>query len=359
MTEFAKLKKYIQEIDELKKLHWKNPKKGIWINKVLRHLKEDIGETYHDQFYSATHGRIIGVVGRTSEAQYQHEHLEKLEQYRNYLETFLEELEEEKDERSIKGDGKAIQEIIFALNTIIGIFSNPLATGKKIDEAVKLYESYWKVARNSFPNRKDIELLDLGEISVVDLLVVGFRQLTKHRKDLLISAEQLKNILEEETPNKIPASANNDIDLIDKICMNFHKIVRQLGDRYDDRETFDITDEYDVQDLLKSLLRIDFNDIRTEEWTPSYAGSSKRMDILLKKPKIVIEVKKTRKNLKDKEVGEQLTIDKAYYKNHQDCKTLYCFIYDPEERISNPIGLETDLKENSSGFKTIIRIIQS
>ena len=38
-----------------------------------------------------------------------------------------------------------------------------------------------------------------------------------------------------------------------------------------------------------------FDDIRAEEWTPSYAGKCARVDFLLKNEKIVIEVKKTRK----------------------------------------------------------------
>ena len=31
------------------------------------------------------------------------------------------------------------------------------------------------------------------------------------------------------------------------------------------------------------------------------------------------------------------------YTAHPDCNTLICFVYDPEERIVNPKGLETDL----------------
>lgn len=38
--------------------------------------------------------------------------------------------------------------------------------------------------------------------------------------------------------------------------------------------------EYDVQDLLHSLLRPWVKDIRAEEYTPSYAGSSTRIDFL-------------------------------------------------------------------------------
>ncbi|MBZ4359524.1 hypothetical protein LAM19_25050, partial [Mycobacterium tuberculosis] len=77
------------------------------------------------------------------------------------------------------------------------------------------------------------------------------------------------------------------------------------------RQTIEINDEYDVQDLFHALLKIHFEDVRPEEYTPSYAGSSTRVDFLLKNEKIIIELKKTRKNLKQKEVGEQLIVDIA------------------------------------------------
>jgi len=102
-------------------------------------------------------------------------------------------------------------------------------------------------------------------------------------------------------------------------------------------------------------LRIYFDDIRPEEWTPSYAGGCSRMDFLLKKEKIVIEVKKTRKGLSAKEIGEQLIIDIAKYQAHGDCETLICFAYDPEGRISNPRGLEHDLNMKRDGFQ--VRVI--
>lgn len=108
--------------------------------------------------------------------------------------------------------------------------------------------------------------------------------------------------------------------------------------------TIEVEDEYDVQDLMHALLMLDFEDIRVEEWTPSYAGGSVRMDFLLKREQIVIEIKKTRKGLAAREIGEQLIIDIEKYKEHPDCKTLVCFVYDPEGRIANPRGVETDLE---------------
>ena len=135
---------------------------------------------------------------------------------------------------------------------------------------------------------------------------------------------------------------------IETILSRFHAIARQLRDRYDSRPTLDVDDEYDVQDLLHALLLIDFRDIRPEEWTPSYAGGSSRMDFLLKEEDIVIEVKKTRKSLRDRELGEQLIVDIAKYEQHPGCKTLILFTYDPEGLIGNPIGLKNDLEKKST-----------
>jgi REase_DpnII-MboI len=128
-----------------------------------------------------------------------------------------------------------------------------------------------------------------------------------------------------------------------QLCRRFHVVARQLQTRYAGRSTLVVDDEYDVQDLFGSLLRLDFDDVRKEEWTPSYAGKSARVDFLLKRENIVIEIKKTRASLAAKEVGDQLLIDIGRYKSHPGCSTLVCFVYDPEGRIGNPAELQDDL----------------
>jgi len=149
-----------------------------------------------------------------------------------------------------------------------------------------------------------------------------------------------------ESPKKKEKSKPQEpLAYIEKICSRFQFVARQLRDRYDNRKTLEVEDEYDVQDLLHALLTLHFDDIRPEEWTPSYAGSSSRMDFLLKQEKIVIEIKKTRKGLGAKQVGEQLIVDIQKYKQHPDCSMLFCFVYDPEARIANPRGIENDLNK--------------
>lgn len=142
------------------------------------------------------------------------------------------------------------------------------------------------------------------------------------------------------------------------LLSRFHRVTRRLRDRHDHRPTLDVVDEYDVQDLLHALLSIGFDDIRAEEWTPSYAGGSSRMDFLLKEEKIVVEVKKTRPKLGGAEIGEQLAVDMLRYEAHPDCKTMVCFIYDPEERITNPRGLERDMSKVRGNLNIKVYVVQ-
>ncbi|MGN9154745.1 hypothetical protein ACTM9K_14025 [Bariatricus sp. HCP3S3_E12] len=141
--------------------------------------------------------------------------------------------------------------------------------------------------------------------------------------------------------------------VLERIFSRFYKVARQLRDRYNNKPTLEIEDEYDVQDLLHALLQLYFDDIRAEEWTPSYAGKCARVDFLLKNEKVVIEVKKTRRGLDDKELGDQLIIDVDRYKVHPDCERLVCFVYDPEGRIGNPNGIMADLNKQHEGFATV------
>jgi hypothetical protein len=141
------------------------------------------------------------------------------------------------------------------------------------------------------------------------------------------------------------------------ICDRFHEIARQLTHRRENRPTLEIKDEYDVQDLLHGLLHIYFDDIRPEEWTPSYGGGSSRMDFLLKEHAIVVEAKMTRKGLAGKEVSEQLIIDAAKYRQHTDCKALVCLVYDPSGLVKNPRGIERDLAKLSGDGLDVVCVI--
>ena len=161
-----------------------------------------------------------------------------------------------------------------------------------------------------------------------------------------------------EPQAKTSETVFNAVEIIERIGRRFDLVARQLTRRYNNRETLIISDEYDVQNLFHAPLKIYFDDVRPEEWTPSYAGNSSRIDFLLKREEIVIEIKKTRNTLKEKEISNELIIDKERYRAHTNCKTLLAFVYDPDKHIDNPIGLETDLSEPKGNLLVKVVITQ-
>lgn len=153
------------------------------------------------------------------------------------------------------------------------------------------------------------------------------------------------------------AASQTDIEKTLNILRRFHRLAKQLKVRHSKRPQYVINDEYDVQDLLRAVLFLHFDDVREEEYSPSYAGGASRIDFLLKSSGIVIEVKKTREGLSDKEIGSQLIGDIARYSVHPDIKFLVCFIYDPEERIRNSSGLIGDLEKLSKENLTVFVVV--
>jgi hypothetical protein len=175
--------------------------------------------------------------------------------------------------------------------------------------------------------------------SIIDMIdeTIGVIESPEYLEKLLERSQESEGEIQQQ---KLTIKALPRILLL---CKRFHLVARQLQARHAKKPTLVIEDEYDVQDLFGSLLRLDFDDIRPEEWTPSYAGKSARVDFLLKRENIVIEIKKTRPSLRAKEIGDQLIIDIGRYKKHPGCRTLVCFVYDPDFQITNPAELEDDL----------------
>lgn len=135
--------------------------------------------------------------------------------------------------------------------------------------------------------------------------------------------------------------------IISKMCNNFNKFDVNIKRRHGSRETISINDEYDVQDAMLAILKLFVDDIRPEDYVPSYAGGNSRVDFLLPQHGVVIETKMTNKHLSDKQVGEQLIIDFERYKQLPNYSHLVCFVYDKDSYIKNPHGLISDLEELS------------
>jgi REase_DpnII-MboI len=124
------------------------------------------------------------------------------------------------------------------------------------------------------------------------------------------------------------------------------------------RPTIELKDEYDDQYLYRALLVQFIDDVRDEEYTPSYAGRNSRIDFLLPAYRLAIELKHTRDGLTDQKLGEQLIIDRDRYSGHGVATHLICLVFDYEGKLRNPRALEDDLtkKVASTDMAVTVRI---
>ena len=150
------------------------------------------------------------------------------------------------------------------------------------------------------------------------------------------------------TPTIEPQQPSTIEELLQTLIRGLPRAMHPLAHRRKGAQSLSFESEYDIQDLLHSQLRPWVADIRPEELTPSYAGSSTRMDFLLPAHRLVVETKRVRNKSHAAKVGDELIIDIEHYRRHPDCDRLWCVVYDPLQLISNPFGLVADLQGHRS-----------
>jgi len=184
-----------------------------------------------------------------------------------------------------------------------------------------------------------IEIFDPKEAELIDLVTKLAAEV--NRRELRVSFN---------------TSFSGALQQILQLAETFHRAALSLRHRQHQRPDFEMQNEYDVQDLFGAMLLTRFQEVRREEYGPSYAGASTRSDFYLKDDSLVLEMKMIREGLNDKKLGEELINDIAHYKQ-RNCKVVVCFVYDPEHKLKNPAVLEADLSKPTDGMevKVIIR----
>jgi hypothetical protein len=199
-------------------------------------------------------------------------------------------------------------------------------------------------------NQDPVEVYSLQRNRLNNILEEhGFRYFRGGR--VLLNGEQLNTSssstiqIEPITEVQKPSSVE---ELLQTLIRGLPRAMHPLEHRRKGAQSLSFDCEYDIQDLLHSQLRPWVSDIRPEEFTPSYAGSSTRMDFLLPRHKLVLEIKRIRDKSHASKIGNELIIDIEHYRRHDNCNHLWCVIYDPLLLIQNPMGLVSDLEGNRS-----------
>ena len=123
------------------------------------------------------------------------------------------------------------------------------------------------------------------------------------------------------------------------------------------RNTLEVNDEFDLQDFLRAVLRMEFADLIHEDPLPKVASLSGRIDFALRDQKIYIELKVFEsesywKNTMSKDIASKID---RYGRSHE-CDLLIFFIYDPTQAMRDAARIEKELTNersiDSKSFRT-------
>ncbi len=150
------------------------------------------------------------------------------------------------------------------------------------------------------------------------------------------------------------------VQVVLQVAERTRRVWVELQKRYDGRDTLSLKDEYDAQDLMRSLLKIFFDDIREENPSPKRAGAASRLDFFLPKVELAVELKYSRASMTTKSLGEELVIDRERYAAHGKFSHLIFIVFDDLNVIRNPRGIESDLarEKSSDDFAVTVRILE-
>jgi hypothetical protein len=126
-----------------------------------------------------------------------------------------------------------------------------------------------------------------------------------------------------------PRPGPEPVAVLEALLRRLPLVIRQLRWRQGDRTPFKVDDQRDLEDLLRALLPLRFDDVRLENRTPSYSPST-RTDLVLAPERIALTVKYARPELRETQLAEQGREDIAYYRQRGGCRILIAYIYDPE-----------------------------
>jgi hypothetical protein len=147
-----------------------------------------------------------------------------------------------------------------------------------------------------------------------------------------------------------PAASPSPLATLEGLLRRLPLVVRQLRVRQGDRPPFRVTDERDLEDLLRALLPLHFDDIRPQCRTPRYAPAT-RTDFLLAPERIAVTAKLARPDMRESALAEQLREDAAHYRRERACRTLVSYIHDPEGLLREPHLLTATWVEPGDEFE--------
>lgn len=168
--------------------------------------------------------------------------------------------------------------------------------------------------------------------------------LNKTLKELDSVIEQLELKLRHSgaAPKLAPSA---EIQLILLLCSRLNHSAKILNRRRAGKQPFEITDEYDVQDLLQAILRAYFKYSISEEPISKLSGSSSRADFAIQDLGVIIEAKYVHGPNEQDRINKQFAEDVQSYSQWPYLEHFFYVVYGADD-LKDP-----ELLDQLSGLK--------
>jgi hypothetical protein len=136
-----------------------------------------------------------------------------------------------------------------------------------------------------------------------------------------------------------PRAAAEPLALLERLLSRLPLVVRQLRWRQGDRPPFRVEDERDLEDLVRGLLPLQFDDVWPESRTPSYSMGT-RTDFWLPAAGVALTAKFVRPSVSEEALVEQLREDAGHHRGRAGCRVVVAWLHDPEGVLVEPRRIE-------------------
>jgi hypothetical protein len=133
------------------------------------------------------------------------------------------------------------------------------------------------------------------------------------------------------------------IDRLDPLLRRLPRVARELARQ---RTPLAVRDDRDLDDLVRALLPVAFDDVRPEARTPRYSRTT-RTALYLADEGVAVVTHLVRPGVTEPELAARWEEDVAEYTARG--RALVVFVYDPERRLPDPERLEATWSREGEG----------
>lgn len=250
---------------------------------------------------------------------------------------------------SIKNPEKVLMEVNFALNDIEDKKLLDKYYGQGSDELKQITGKIEGVLRASCEDYK-IRLKRLYNPYATSDRQQTYLSNVKTAKNYLLSLQSELNFIISQKKESVSKDNNfKTVDHILDLLQRFHLGANHLEKhRRVNHDPFVVNDEFDVQDLLFSILLVNFPDVEIEDPAKKIAGVSSRLDVVIRNLKLIIEIKCFKKGNNWATMFKDINHKIQTYSQNENYDQMIIFIYNPDSALVNPDKIQKDITKKQT-----------